>query len=86
VKAATFTCESSGITSQERVDGKEEHSCRKKPMPCRTHQGTKFSLIDAKVTRVQMFLLASHEQPAWATRLRSIASSSSSTSRHWLQS
>jgi len=47
VKAATFTCKSSGITSQERVDGKKGHSRRKKPKPCRAYQGTKFSLTSA---------------------------------------
>jgi len=31
VKAAIFTYKSSGITSQERVDGKKGHSRRKKP-------------------------------------------------------
>jgi len=47
VKAATYTSKSSGITSQERVDGKKEHSRRKNPRPCRAHQGTKFSLTGA---------------------------------------
>jgi len=47
VKAATFPCKSSGITSQERVDGKKGHSRLKKSKPCRAHQGTKFSLTGA---------------------------------------
>jgi len=47
VKAATFTGKSSGITSQERVDGKKGHSRRKKPKPCRAHQGAKFSRTGA---------------------------------------
>jgi len=47
VKAAAFACKSSGITSQERVDGKEGHSRRKKSKPCRAHQGTKLGLTGA---------------------------------------
>jgi len=47
VRAATFTCKSSGITSQERVDRKEGHSRHKKSRPCSAQQGTKFSLTGA---------------------------------------